>query len=160
MHYTYEWANGKGRSTISFNPEKIEIRVRNHHHMYVKPRTWERTVQFVECLEANGFRCEDHPWQKRDDVIAEGFPIDVDFAAKTFMASGNVTCAACACGAGIVAPEGLFYEMFQGKLDYMPESATVLAAHWREETQEGVNPAYCDGLYRLDNVPLESDRER
>lgn len=157
MFYNFEWSNGKGHDTIKFDPEKIEARIRSRHDIYVRPRTQERLVELVDCLEANGFT-PDKDWRwTRDEIIDRAFPISIDFGTKTYCSLGNVTNSVCACGCGIVAPEGLFYELCQSELDYVPESARVLADTWRTEEQEGVNPANYTRLYRIENVPPKPD---
>ena len=157
MFFTYEWANGEGRSRIQFNPEKIEVRMQDQNQIYVKPRTPERTLQFVECLEANGFTYDSRTWRTREDAIESGFPIGVSFDEKTYTSLAGVTNAACACSAGIVAPEGLFYDLCRDHLDSIPDSAAALAQSWKDEPQEGPRAGCPDGLYRIDQAPREQD---
>jgi len=73
MFYTYEWADGKGRSTIRFNLERIEARVLDRHSIYVVPTTPERRAQLIDRLEANGFTCDEHWGCKREEVISGDF---------------------------------------------------------------------------------------
>jgi hypothetical protein len=160
MFYTHEWADGKGRSTIKFNPVKIAVRLRNQHRIYVVPTTRERRMQLIECLEANGFACNEHWGRKREEVISRRFPLDISLDGKTYTDLGSVTGAACACSAGIVAPEGLFYELCQYKPDSMPEDVVALTMNWRNEVQAGVQPANFVRLVRIDNVPREAGSGR
>lgn len=155
MFYTHEWADGKGRSTIKFNPVKIAARVRNQHRIYVVPSTQERRVQLIDCLEANGFACNEYGGRKREEVISRGFPLDITLDGKTYADLGSVTGAACACCAGIVAPEGLFYELCRYKLDSMPEEVVELAKSWRSEARADVQPANYVRLIRIDSIPRE-----
>jgi len=156
MFYTHEWADGKGRSTIRFNPVKIAVRLRNQHRIYVVPTTQERRMQLIECLEANGFTCNEHWGCKREEVIARGFPLDISLDGRTYTDLGSVTGAAWACSSGIVAPEGLFYELCRDKLECMPEEVVELAKSWRSETRAGVQPANYVRLVRIDSVPRET----
>ena len=152
MFYTHEWADGKGRSTIKFNPVKIAVRMRNQHRIYVVPTTQERRMQLIDCLEANGFTCNEHWGRKREEVISRGFPLDISLDGKTYTDLGSVTGAACACSSGIVAPEGLFYELCQGKLECMPDDVMELAKSWRGEAHADAHPADFVRLVRIDNV--------
>lgn len=158
MFYTHEWADGKGRSTIKFNPVKIEIRVLNQHHIYVVPTTLERRVQLIDCLEANGFTCNENWGCKREEVISRGFPLSIRFDGKTYNDLGSVTSAVCACSCGVVAPEGLFYALCQDKLSSMPDEAVELARNWRSQAQPDAHPANIIRLVQLDNVPRENLR--
>ena len=160
MFYTHEWADGKGRSTIKFNPVKIEVRLLNQHRIYVVPSTQERRMQLIECLEANGFTCNEHWGCKREEVISRGFPLDISPYGKTYTDLASVTGAVCACSAGIVAPEGLFYELCRDKLDCMPEEIVKLAKSWRDEVQTDAHPADFVRLVRIDNVPREAGSGR
>lgn len=153
MFYTHEWADGKGRSTIKFNPVRIAARVRSQHRIYVVPTTRKRRVQLIECLEANGFACNEHWGRKREEVISRGFPLDISLDGRTYTDLGSVTGAACACSSGIVAPEGLFYELCQDKLDFMPGEVVELAKSWRDEAQADAHPANYARLIRIGNVP-------
>ena len=155
MFYTHEWADGTGRSTIKFNPVKIAVRMRNQHRIYVVPTTRERRMQLIECLEANGFACNEYWGRKREEVISRGFPLDISLDGKTYADLGSVTGAACACSAGIVAPEGLFYELCRDKLDCMPEEIVKLAKSWRDEVQTDAHPANYVRLIRIDSIPRE-----
>ena len=160
MIYTHEWADGKGRSTIKFNPVKIAVRLRNQHRIYVVPTTQERRMQLIDCLEANGFTCNEYWGRKREEVISRGFPLDISLDGKTYTDLASVTGAACVCGAGIVAPEGLFYELCQGKLDCMPDEVVELAKSWRGEAHADAQPANYVRLVRIDNVPREAGSGR
>ena len=117
-------------------------------------------MQLIDCLEANGFTCNEGWGRERQGVISRGFPLDTSLDGKTYVDLGSVTGAACACSAGIVAPERLFYELCQDKLDYTPNEAVELTTSWRGEAQDGVNPANFVRLVRIDSVAREAGSGR
>ena len=111
MFYTYEYAGQTGVHRLQFNPERIEVKLRDNQSISVMPTTQQKRMELLDYLDDQGFK-PDSEWRRtRDEVLESPYPVSIHLGKKTYTHVGNTTCAAAAVSQKIVTPEELFYRL-------------------------------------------------